>query len=213
MARTETLRPTADLSLGWLDQGGDHFAPLADQSDLTGISTLLPGAVDRFALPPLPSDIVSADTVKVRVRAESPGGAGQIRARLFDGTNLLTGPTWIAPASPAWFEWIPANAPDGGAWTPAKVDLLSADLEAVSVGFSGLTARELEVPVTGQEATFLPDRPAGVLEMPDTTPPRLDLGPAVAAIELPPLVATLDAPAAVPDLEMPPAVSTLDIGD
>src|SRR5688572_15950323 len=126
MARTETLRPTADLSIEWSSPGNNHFEALSDGSDATGTATLQAGDVDRFEIPPLPTDILGVDLFKVRVRAESADGAGQIRARLWDGTNLLTGPTWTAPMAPAWFEWTPATAPDGGAWTTAKVSLLAA---------------------------------------------------------------------------------------
>lgn len=163
MARTETLRPSRDVSTTWDDPLEDHAAVVSDGSDDTGISVLSTvGAVDRFTLSPLPTDATDVTGVSVRFRVDSEDGAGRVRARLFDGVNLLAGPTWVAGTATAWFTWSPATAPDGGPWSPDSFDGLVIDAECVALGLGRMTVREIAVPVAIEESTESHGAPAVV---------------------------------------------------
>lgn len=215
MARTEILVPIADVFVEWEAFLGLHYPALADDSDLTYVSTLSDGAVDRVEIEKLPTDVASVDSFSLRARIDSATGAGTVRPRVFDGTTILYGPTWTAPLSPTWFTWTPANAPDGGAWTREKVNaLVSVGIESVSVGFGELRARKLEAWVVVQEVSAITGRPVGVIELPPAGPAVLELPPIVAStLELAKTTARLDAPAVDPVLEMAPLVAALDFVD
>lgn len=214
MARTETLRPSADVLTGWPVPLGEHHELLSDQATATRISTGSPGDVDRFDLPPLPGDATGVDTVTVRAWVQSDDGAGQVRARLWNGTDLLTGPTWLAPAIGAWFSWVPALDPSGDPWAVAGANLLNVDLEAVVIGFADIAAGELELRVVIQESTEpIGDPP--VLDLPTKPVLELALAPDPLAVELPPLVTYgVDLPTRpVTATDLPPHPIRLDLED
>jgi hypothetical protein len=164
----ETLRPESDLVVGWDEPAGDHSAALADGSDATTVRTLGAGAVDRYGLPPLPSFVSGVSTLSARARLACGDGIGSARLLLFDGTNLVAGPTWLGPAGLAWFTWTPATAPDGGAWTVAKVNALELRLECVAAAFAEVVVAELEVPVEAAVSITVTRRP---LVFPVARPP------------------------------------------
>lgn len=210
MARTETLRPSADVLVGWESPVENHFALVSDEYDFSGLETISAGQVDRFSLPSLPSDAASVTSLSVRFRTISGDGAATVRARLFDGTNLLVGPTWTALSTIGANTWTPALAPDGGAWTLAKVDSLMVEAESVSVNVGLLAVMEIEVLVLIEEVTTSSGRVVEV-ELPPLDAVAVELPVSSLVVELPRTSLPVELPATTAAVvELPAASATLD---
>jgi hypothetical protein len=157
---TEILRPEGDLSAAWDNPGTQHFSAVSDSDDGTTIRTLSP-AVDRFSLPPLPSFVTAVSGVGALARIQCGDGIGSVRLLLWDGTNLVTGPTWIGPASLTTFLWTPA-VPGGGSWTVAKVNALELRVECVAVAFAEVVCADVWLPVEAAASVVVTRRPVVV---------------------------------------------------
>lgn len=149
---THVLRPASDTAVDWTSPVGAHYPQLADDSALTAISTVIP-AVDRFDLPPLPSFVSGVSAVVAHARFDSTSGLATVRLLLWDGTNLVTGPTWIAPDSidGGVFSWTP-DVPGGGAWTKAKADSLELRVQCLDVAGGVVTCRVAQLEVEAVDA-------------------------------------------------------------
>lgn len=137
MSTTVTYYPASDYSIGLntVSPSGAHYSAIdeSSQSDAdyvgqTGIGTtqdlytLKDGSGNAPAIPA--GSTINTVTVNFAGRVGGPNsGVCSYAPLLFDGTNYATqtastGTDWTART------FQPGNAPDGGAWTAAKVNAL-----------------------------------------------------------------------------------------
>lgn len=132
--RFETLRPASNgAAQDFVANTGVAFDAVNDLSsdgDTTYISASVVGNRSTFNLDDLPVNPTSVDMVIARQFARKDDAATRgVKLALGDGTNLIYGPEKFLTASYVHYNSLFNTAPDGGAWTTAKVNALLAGVE------------------------------------------------------------------------------------
>lgn len=96
---------------------------LSPDGDTSYLTSNTPGTTELFTIPNLPA--AALDVLAVQVHADArreAGGIAKIQMVISDGTNTVSGDAKSVPNTYATRSQIFENAPDGGAWTVAKVN-------------------------------------------------------------------------------------------
>lgn len=129
-ARAQLLLATADESADWTpSEGSSNYAMIDEQqADTTTYnSTNTVGDKDLFTMGDLPGIPEEVYAVQITLAARKSDSATRVLTpKIKVGGVEYDGPDQYLAANFTWRHWITTQAPDGGEWTPEKVNAISA---------------------------------------------------------------------------------------
>lgn len=133
----ETVTVTADTATAaWLANAGSAWDAVNDSTpdnDTTYIYASIVGNRSMFQLADLSENPVTIDLVKFNIIAAKDDAATRgLKIVASDGTNEYLSPEVFMNTTYGAFSFYSATAPDGGGWTKAKVDAVTAGVEVTT---------------------------------------------------------------------------------
>lgn len=120
----------ADVLQEWTPSSGtSHFALVNAFDDAKFISSSVNAQRDTFQVQDYGESGQSPVVVSVWVRARNDGGGENVRVYSGDGVNEATSSPISTSSSFLYYQHVLVNAPDGGPWTPDKLNDLIVGVE------------------------------------------------------------------------------------